>query len=274
MRNVLIVLNYNDFKNTINYINSVLDFKKLDNIIIVDNNSSDDSFSKLNKLKGKKIEIIKTEKNKGYAYGNNFGAFYAIKKYGKCNLIISNNDILIKEDDFNNLIKSIEKMDAISPVIKENGSLNRGWRLPSTKDEIKLSLPHNRNIVVGYNDEHYRNDVSYVDVLSGSFFIIKSDVFLKVKGFDENTFLYYEENILFSKLKKFGAKVGILNTSSIIHNHSQSISKSLNNYKKTKILKQSQEYYVKKYCKHNIFNYSLLKVLNKIVLLNSKLKNR
>ena len=71
--NVIIVLNYNDFDNTFHYINRIRNYAKLDYILIVDNCSTDESFERLQKLKDDKVNVIRTDRNEGYASGNNFG---------------------------------------------------------------------------------------------------------------------------------------------------------------------------------------------------------
>lgn len=89
----------------------------------------------------------------------------------------------------------------------------------------------------------------------------------KINYFDENLFLYYEENTIFYRLKKFNYKVYIDRDVTIMHNHSITINKNINYKDKLKILKKSQEYYYSKVLKTNKFMLFLLKLSNKIVLL-------
>ena len=125
MKNIFIIVNYNDFENTNKLINNIKDFKVLDEIIVVDNCSNDDSYKQLNKLKIKKLKILKTEKNKGYGSAINFAAKYCETKYNDCNLIISNSDIEIKqEDDLIELVDIITKnttIGIIAPLINQHG---------------------------------------------------------------------------------------------------------------------------------------------------------
>ena len=55
----MVIVNYNDFSNTKRLLENVKDYKCLSNIVIVDNNSSDDSFSKLKEFESNRITIIK-----------------------------------------------------------------------------------------------------------------------------------------------------------------------------------------------------------------------
>ena len=76
----MVILNYNDYETTSNYIDMIKNYKSINYIVVVDNNSTDGSYEKLSKINSNKIKVIKTDKNKGYAYGNNFGI--------NCNLYI------------------------------------------------------------------------------------------------------------------------------------------------------------------------------------------
>ena len=83
--------------------------------------------------------------------------------------------------------------------------------------------------------------------------------FLKQSNyFDEKTFLYYEEQIFATIVKKANKKELVANKIKIIHNHSVSIDKSIKRVKKHKVLKTSQKYYCKEYLNANFLQMSLL----------------
>ena len=63
------------------------------------------------------------------------------------------------------------------------------------------------------------NGVAKVEVIPGSLFIIKKEVFLKVGGFDIGTFLYEEENILAIKIRSLGMTNAISVDDKYNHNH-------------------------------------------------------
>ena len=117
-----------------------------------------------------------------------------------------------------------------------------------------------------YQAEHYQKETSLVDVVSGCFFLINGHVLKEIGYFDENVFLYYEENILASKLKKVKKKTVIANHIEVIHNHSVSIDKSLRKYKKTKALKKSQEYFTKEYLDASFLQRAILFLVNRLSL--------
>ena len=55
----IVIVNYNDFDMTSRLLNNIKDYKCLDEIIVVDNNSTDDSFEKLKEFESNRITIIK-----------------------------------------------------------------------------------------------------------------------------------------------------------------------------------------------------------------------
>ena len=267
-----VIVNYNDANTTIRLLNQIKDYKNIDQIIVVDNNSTDDSVKKLKKLKSKKIKIIENKENKGYASGLNTGAKYLIQTLGECNIIFSNSDIIIKNEKDLDTISSDIKGDisVSSPVIEEHNNLNRGWKKTTPLTESLLNLPYISRYFkkkkLYYKDNHYKEDISYVDVVSGCFFMVDSSALQEINYFDENTFLYYEELIFSKKLEEKNKKLIVDNRVHVIHNHSVTIDKNVKRINKYKILKASQRYYVKNYLKGNLLEMTLLYLTNKLSL--------
>ena len=126
----MIIINYNDYDTTKRLLDNVSKYKCLDKIVVVDNDSSDDSYNKLKRVKRKNLVILKNNDNRGYASGINIGVKYLIEELGNLNIIISNSDVIVdKEEDIKMLSKHIKKDVAVSaPVIFEHNKLNRGWK--------------------------------------------------------------------------------------------------------------------------------------------------
>ena len=96
-------------------------------------------------------------------------------------------------------------------------------------------------------EEHYQEDLSIVGVVSGCFFCCDGEALKKIDYLDENTFLYYEEQILAKKMEKIDKQIAVDNNVVIIHNHSVTIDKNVNRINKYKELRKSQRYFVEKY---------------------------
>lgn len=88
-------------------------------------------------------------------------------------------------------------------------------------------------------------------------------MFLRKFGyFDENVFLFYEEDILASKLKKLGYKEMSLNSVSFKHFESQTIGKVMSYYNKIKLLQKSKMYFQKKYNNISKFQQIIFTIIN------------
>lgn len=272
----MVIVNYNDYETTKRLLDNVKDYKVLKEIVVVDNRSTDNSLEELRKLKNKKITIIDSGENKGYSYALNVGCKYLIDKYKSLNIVISNSDIIIDNEldikDLNSYIST--KNVIVGPTIIQGNDLNRGFKIPTSWQDIKQNIVFFGKRVLAkelsYPDNYYHKDISKVDTVSGCFFMISSKHLEDMGYFDENVFLYYEENIMGIKTKKLGKNIIVCNNVDVIHDHSVSIDKSLKRIKKYDILKTSQEYFEKTYNGANKIELFFLKVfryLTRILLL-------
>lgn len=262
----MVIVNYNDYETTKRLLDNVKDYKVLKEIVVVDNKSTDNSLEELRKLKNKKITIIDSGNNKGYSYALNVGCKYLINKYKSLNIVISNSDIIIESEldikDLNSYIST--KNVIVGPTIIQGNDLNRGFKIPTPWQDIKQNIVFFGKRVLAkelsYPDNYYHKDISKVDTVSGCFFMISSKHLEDMGYFDENVFLYYEENIMGIKTKKLGKNIIVCNNVDVIHDHSVSIDKSLKRIKKYDILKTSQEYFEKTYNGANKIELFFLKV--------------
>lgn len=264
----LVVLNYNDYSTTIDFINRVKDLIAIDKIIVVDNNSTDNSLEKLKKYDNQKIDIICTDKNCGYGSGNNYGAYYAIDKYNPKYIIISNPDVTFEESAVQAMKECIENKSDCGVVtcrmICESGiNLPIASKIPSFKDCVLENLLLLRKLTgntLTYSEELLKKGIIKVDALPGSFFMIKADVFKEIGGFDKNTFLYYEENILAYRLKEHGYSNYLIADEEYIHKHSVSINKNIDSVKeRLKIAFSSRYFFCREYLKCNCIQLAFLK---------------
>ena len=207
--NAFVIVHYNDYESLKHLIDNVKDYNVLNKVIIVDNNSNSEILNKVRALTNDRVELIENKENKGFSYAINIGS-KRCKELNIDNIIISNSDVIIKqEEDLKTLISYLDKDDVgvVAPVVEEFGTLNRGWKCPSPLLEAAMNIIFIHRIIrkkkVFYKDSYYNNDISYVDVASGCFFLMKSRVLEEINYLDENVFLYYEENILHKKLKKW-----------------------------------------------------------------------
>lgn len=272
MKTALLIINYNDALTTQTLINNVSDYNCLDRIVVLDNMSTDNSYSFLyEKYNSDHINIIQSEGNKGYAYAINYGCKFLMDIYGDCNVIVSNSDIIIyNEEDIKKLIESKEDSYAIvAPITREKEGLDRGWKIPYPIQDSLLNLVYIHRFLkpklLFYSDEYYKDKkMVEVDVVLGCFYLIDTRYLRQVNFYDENTFLYYEENIMARKLKNINAKSMINCEVEVYHNHSVSIDRSVKKLKKFQLLKESQYYFQVNYNNANLFERFLLKFTYKL----------
>ena len=242
MKLAVIVLCFNDEEIAFKYVKTIYGYNSIDKIIVVDNGSEKEIYDKLeNKIqninKRKQIDIIRNERNFGYAVGNNIGAAYAIENYDPEIIMISNTDVSYTNDTVNKMIDFIEKNEnigLISPkmIVPDNKKYLTAWKLPTFGMMLWNS---NLFLMKLYDPQEYKNlskDNMEVDVLPGSLLMCSSNVWNKVKGFNEKTFLYGEESLLSYKVKKAGYKNYLLNELQYIHEHSAIINQNITSVKK------------------------------------------
>lgn len=289
MKTVLIVLNYNDYETTELLLNNAIKIEKIEQIIVVDNCSTDNSYEKLKKRENSKIDVIRTSDNGGYSSGNNFGIRYAIKHYSPKYLLIANPDVKLNEQCVGGILDFYEEMDheriGIVTCKTSEEKIYPAWKLPKYRDCIWENLILLRKLLhikdSAYDEKKLlKQEYSQVDVISGAFFAIAADVMLDVGMFDEDTFLFYEENILGFRLKEKQYKNYVLNKYEYVHNHSVSIQKNIKSIgKKMDLGFESRSLYLDKYlrvgkirklfhaCTYRLgkFNYLLTKnIVNKM----------
>lgn len=267
MKNCFLIVNCNDFKSTKHLVDNVENYSCIDSILIVDNGSSDNERKLLSSIKYDKVEIIYNDENFGYSYGINMGSKHLIEKYGKCNLIISNSDIVIlSKEDIVVLLKELNKSEVgiVGPQIMELGGISRGIKCVSPLIDLFNTTPIINNLVpdnvVYYKDNHYNCDYSDVDIISSSFFLISSETMKRINFMDELVFLYYEDYILSKKIKNLNLSVRVVNFVKVKHLYSVTVDKIIKNVDKFKLFKNSQYYYHTTYNDANRFERYILKL--------------
>ena len=249
----IVIVNFNDYKNTINLINELDTFSCISEIVVVDSKSTDESLKEIKKIKSKKLTIIESD-NLGYSHALNVGSIYLIDKYKDINIIESNSDIIIGSEDvllkLSNMID--DKTKCVMPSIDENGEVKYGWKLTNKYIDLLNNIPLinrlYRKKLIFYKDEYYK-DIVKVDVIHGCFFMIDGNALKEINYFDENVFIYYEENILAHKLKD-KAYISKCNTNiSIKHLQNVSIGTNISRLRKYKLYSKSKLYYERKYNK-------------------------
>lgn len=240
----LVVLNYNNSAETSKFLSSATQIETIDFIQVVDNASTDGSYNTLldvcDELDPDRTFLAKAPENKGYGNGNNYGFRELGKRASFDYLAIANPDVQFDERAITEMAGFLSEHDeyaAVAPLmLNPSGEVcQSAWKLPTAVDmflnALRLAVPVIKDPLDYGRFGNNRKNVD-VDVLPGSLFMIRSLDFELVGGFDEDTFLYGEENLLFAKLNALQRKRALLLDVDYVHAHGTSIIKEISSVKK------------------------------------------
>ena len=193
-------------------------------IIVVDNNSSDDSCAMMRE-RFHNIKLIANTENVGFPKGNNIGVAQAQGEY----LCILNPDTVVAEDTFEKVLTFAKSKSDLGIVgcklIDGTGKFlpesKRGIPTPFvalTKIFGLYQLFPNSKLFGRYYAQHLtENQTGKVDILVGAFMILKRDLYLEIGGFDENCFMYSDDIDLAYSILKTGKANYYFHETTIIH---------------------------------------------------------
>src|SRR3972149_7143692 len=240
-------------------------------VLIIVNNSPDNIAINevIKSFNDSRIILTGNNKNLGYSKGNNLGFKYLMenKVIGKDDIVLfTNEDIVIKDKDF--LIQSINTINDLKcgflgpKVINNDGSL----MLPHIRKAGFLKcLFHMGNN--GRVDKIFRINRSLkklkspikVFLINGACFFCEAGDFARVGMFDTNTFIYYEEELIYRKVYKAGIVVFYDPRISVYHEHSASVKKSFSIINKKKFVYDGELYFLTSILNVNKFLLLLFK---------------
>ena len=213
----IITVNYNGLKDTCALIDSI-PFNEDMEVIVVDNGSKEDEASILQE-RYPYIKAIRSDKNLGFAGGNNLGIKTARGKY----LYLINNDTIFKDFNPQVLIHRLESSQTIAMVCPKirfawgNNPIQFAGYTP-------LSTITVRNKAIGFGEEDKgQYDTPYsTPYAHGAAMMLKREVIDKVGLLPECYFLYYEELDWSMMITRAGYEIWYEPTSTIYHKESQS----------------------------------------------------
>lgn len=254
----VVIVNYQTFELTKNTINSILeyDYPFSVEIVVVDNASSDDSLSRLKDYFKDKVRFIASEKNNGFAAGNN----QALRQVdGKYQLLL-NSDTIVWENTLNDIYDYMESHEDVGAcgcrVLLEGGDLDKACKrsFPNVKNSF-FRLFH---IPTKSKDDNYNltdlpdDEVYEIDCLTGAFMFMRKSALDEVGLLDETFFMYGEDIDLCYRIKNGGWKIVYYGKSKITHLKGASSKKQ-----KSKLIYEFYRamyiYYKKHHAKESLF---------------------
>ena len=184
----IITINYNGLKDTCELIDSIPFNDNLE-VIVVDNASKEGEASIISK-KYPQVKVIRSDKNLGFAGGNNLGIKEAKGDY----IFLINNDTYFKDFNIDNLIERLESSEKIGIVCPK---LRFAWGINPIQfaGYTPLTSITLRNNAIGFGKEDHGqyNTAHPTPYAHGAAMLIKRDAIDKVGLMPECFFLYYEE---------------------------------------------------------------------------------
>ncbi|MCP9280270.1 glycosyltransferase [Bacillus wiedmannii] len=286
----IVILNWNNFLATINLIDNIMDNiggKFVYKLYVVDNGSEDNSVNiikeHLSRYPESLFQVIESDINLGYAQGNNLGIEECIKE--ECEYItILNNDIILKASIFEEMADFLSLNDDIGlvtpKILNEDQSIQKWCARKETKiiHRFVVYSPLQRLLSKTKTYQEYFYDVQMMDgpteieLFSGAAFMMKREIFERVKMFDPNTFLYEEELILAHKIRAIDKKIYLLPKVSVIHEDGGTTSRL--GLIKYKYMLESEDYYLNKYAEERFLFLKkvTLKLFRNVIFLLKKCK--
>jgi GT2 family glycosyltransferase len=221
----------NTSKLTVECVESILKSVKKSSyeIIVVDNNSSDDSVERLKHEArimnlGEKFKIIENKENYGFSKANNIGVRKSSGRY----VLFLNSDTVVYKDTIDEMIEFMDENSqagaATCYVRMPNGKLDdashRGFPTPARAlahfTGLSKLLPFEP--FSGYNLKHLNLAQAHeIEALAGAFMLVRRVSGDQVSWWDEDFFWYGEDLDFCFKLKEKGWKIYFVPEFEILH---------------------------------------------------------
>ena len=282
----IVILNYNSSQYTINTIKDLKtqSFQNFE-IVVVDNASIPVERELLILSLPKSIVCIYSDRNLGYARGNNLGMKIKTNHEPDYYFILNNDVIIVDKQLLEILLSSFtlnNKIIAVSPLIDSMASnlpiekqiqVRRVLPLPNLFfvccTIFKLFTKNSFNQYVYLKEMPFINKYLLCDSINGAAFMIEADFIKQNNYLDEGTFLFFEEIILGKQIMNAGGTCMLNGKVALKHLQGISTKSKPNrlNLVMEKYKRESELYYFKKYCGLNNFNSILYVFFKKIEIL-------
>jgi GT2 family glycosyltransferase len=241
-------------------------------VIIVDNNSQDDSLKILRDViddnKYKHVHLIASKDNGGFGKGCNLGAKEAKGDY----VLFLNNDTVVKDQGLWDMALYMEQQPHV-------GILGGQLRNPDGSLQTstgKFYTPWNAFLLLigmqkfGLLDRSPQK-ITEVDWVKGGLFMVRRTVFSTLHGFDENIFMYIEDMELCYRAKQKGYSVYFYPYAKVLHAEHGSTNRTfaiVNIY-------QNLLYFYKKHRSRSeyLFIRSVMRAKARMLIMTGKLTN-
>lgn len=216
----IIILNWNGWEDTVECLKSLskITYSNYE-MIVVDNDSTDDSVKHLKKFA--KIKLILNKENLGFAGGNNT-AMRQILKRGESDFVLLLNDDTVVDKDFLSELVKVAQGEKKAGIL----GLKIYYYDYQGKKNVIQSAGSMVNLYLGkFPRIKDANKTREVDFVTGACLLIKTEVIKKIGLLDESYFLLFEDMDWCLRAKNAGYSILYVPKSIIWHKVSQSFEK-------------------------------------------------
>ncbi len=231
-------------------------------IIVVDNNSSDDSCAMIKK-RFPNVKLVENKENLGFPKGNNIGVAQAKGEY----ICILNPDTVVAEDTFVHVLAFAKKQKDMG-IVGVKLIDGTGNFLPESKRGIPTPFVAFTKIMGLYKlfpntfGKYYaqhltENETGKVEILVGAFMFLKRELYNEIGGFDENCFMYSDDIDLSYMALKTGKSNYYFHETTVIHYKGESTIKDGTYMKR---FQEAMNFFYKKHFKVSLLFYFFMKI--------------
>ena len=222
-RVAILILNWNDFRNTIETLRSVrgLEYQNFE-VWVVDNGSTDGSRDAL-AWEFPEVRILSSLENLGVAGGRNFG-LEAILAHGRADyVLILDNDVAVEPRLLNKLVEAAEggaDLGIVGPVIYYHSDPRRIWSAGAriVFREVTAKSPAKNRIETAGRAKR----VEQVDCITGCCMLVKRQVFDAIGRFNPQYFMVGNETEFCYRATKRGHRSAVVTDAKLWHKVSAS----------------------------------------------------
>jgi GT2 family glycosyltransferase len=214
-----LIITYNSQEHIEKCLFSVFENSPKSPVVVIDNNSQDNSVETARSIQNGNLILIENKKNIGFAAAVNQGIKYIMENFPNTkHFFLLNPDAYLKKQCLDKMIDELNKdknFGLISPLII-NPDTQKPWFSGAKISQLKQKTFHFKTTNCSSTllaNTHY---------LSGCALMIKKAVIDTIGFFDERFFLYYEDADFSLRANKAGLKIGIIPNAICYHQESQS----------------------------------------------------
>lgn len=218
IKTAVVILNWNGKHWLEKFLPNVIQHSNDAEVIIADNNSSDDSIKFLEE-NYPNIRIIQNDGNYGYAKGYNL----SLKQINAEYFVLLNSDIEVTKDWISPIISLMDSdrtISACQPKILDYNNKNKFEYAGASGGFIdNLGYPFCRGRIFDYleEDKGQYNDTTEIFWATGACLFVRASHFFEINGLDEDFFAHQEEIDLCWRFKNKGYKVFVEPKSKVYH---------------------------------------------------------